>query len=136
MKILSLLIMLLLSCSAPAAAGYDYSRYARQWGFCEIGEHCAIGCRSVPAYLRYRGDKDQRWRSIGADECVRLPSFKLMRKLFLPSSGWPHRLGLNTSNWNRRFVIGKANADVLVWITSSDTGPLWVSWWDFREDPC
>jgi hypothetical protein len=74
---------------------------------------------------------------IGDAECVRLPSFKLMRKLFLPASGWLHKLGENTSNWNRRFIIGKrVAADVLVWVTSSDTGPLWVSWWDFREDPC
>jgi hypothetical protein len=136
MKTLSLLIMLLLSCWAPAAAGHDYSRYGRQWGFCEIGEHGAIGCSSVPAYLRYRAAKG-RWKLIGDGECVRLTSFKLMRKLFLPSSGWVHRLGENTSNWNRRFIIGKRDAaDVLVWVTSFDTGPLWVSWWDFREDPC
>ena len=124
------------SASAAAAAGHNYSRYARQWGFCEVGEHGAIGCRSVPAYLRYRGDKN-RWKLIGNAECVRLPSFKLMRKLFLPASGWLHKLGENTSNWNRRFIIGKRGAaDVLVWVTSSNAGPLWVSWWDFHEDPC
>jgi hypothetical protein len=128
--------MLLLSCWAPAAAGHNYSRYARQWGFCEVGEHGAIGCRSVPAYLRYRAGKGPRSKLTGGGECVRLPSFKLMRKLFLPSSAWLHRRGESTSNWNRRFVIGKANADVLVWVTSSNAGPLWVSWWDFHEDPC